>query len=114
MIRGWRKESGQAGSNPKERRGVLRYPLKAAAYVVDAQSNARVISRASDLNLGGCRIDAVICFPAGSAVWLRLTKADLAFVSTEPEQLWVAKKWVDEIRREERPAEPVASRSKMA
>jgi hypothetical protein len=105
----------------------LRHPFKASAYVVDAQSNARVISRASDLNLGGCHVDAVTCFPVGSAVWLRLTKADqsfttkakvvaardeigmnLAFVSTEPEQLWVAKKWVDELRQEECPAaEPV-------
>jgi hypothetical protein len=123
-IRGSRERSGSADFNRKERRGATRYPFKAAAYVVDAESNARVISRVSDLNLGGCHVDAITCFPAGSAVWLRLTRADqsfttkarvvaardeigmnLAFGSTEPEQLWIVKKWVDELRQEECPAE---------
>jgi len=127
MIRGSREKTGRAGSNFKERRGTTRYPFRASAYVVDAESNARVISRASDLNLSGCHVNAVTCFPVGSAVWLRLTKANesfttkakvvaardemgmnLAFLSTEPEQLWVAKKWVDELRQEEcSGAEPV-------
>lgn len=122
MIRGSREGAGSDSSSPKERRGARRYPFKASAYVVDAESNARVISRVSDLNLGGCHVDAVTCLPVGSAVWLRLTKADqsfttkakvvaardeigmnLAFGSTEPEQLWIVKKWVDELRQEECP-----------
>jgi hypothetical protein len=123
MIRGSREGAGFDSSSPKERRGTRRYPFKASAYVVDAESNARVISRASDLNLGGCHVDAVTSLPVGTAVWLRLTKADqsfttkakvvaardeigmhLAFGSTEPEQLWIVKKWVDELRQEECPA----------
>jgi PilZ domain len=123
MIRGSRGRADSDNSSSKERRGARRYPFKASAYVVDAESNARVISRASDLNLGGCRVDAVTCLPVGSAVWLRLTQAgqsfttkakvvaardeigmNLAFASTEPEQLWVVKKWVDELRQEECPA----------
>src|SRR5271154_4515459 len=79
MIRGSRGRADSDNSSSKERRGARRYPFKASAYVVDAESNARVISRASDLNLGGCHVDAITCLPVGTAVWLRLTKAEQSF-----------------------------------
>ena len=117
------KRNGQAGSSPKERRSATRHPFAAAAYAVDVQSDARVISRVSNLSMGGCHIDALTPFPTGTVVWLRVTKADqslttkakvvagqnemgmsLAFFSTEPEQLWVAKNWIDKLGQNECPA----------
>lgn len=123
MIPGFPAERGSRVL-PEERRSAPRFPFKAPAYLVDADSNARVISRVSDINLGGCHIDAVTCLPVGAAVWLRLTyrgesfttKADvvaardemgmnLSFFSPEPEQLWIVKKWVDTIRQKQADAE---------
>ncbi|MGA3294117.1 MAG: PilZ domain-containing protein [Candidatus Acidiferrales bacterium] len=130
MSRALRNKNGRTeGSQIQERRGSARYAFAGAASVVDAESNARVIARASDISVGGCYIDAIACFPAGSAVWLRLTRGkqsfttkgtviwtrgglgmSLAFTSTEPEQLWIVTKWIDELRQEmsdqEQPNDP--------
>jgi len=55
-----------------ERRGVPRYPLSAAAEVVDLKSKARVTGRSSDLSVGGCYVDSISPFAVGSSVSVRL------------------------------------------
>lgn len=120
MIRAVPNNNGNGGAHKapaKERRGSARYPFAGAASVVDAESSARVIARASDISLGGCYIDAISCFPQGTMVWLRVTRdkqsfttkavvvwnrnglgMSLAFVSTEPEQLWTVTKWIESLQ----------------
>lgn len=96
-----------------ERRASVRYPFTAAADVVEPLSNARISARSSDLGRGGCFIDTINPFPVGTVVNLRLkleqntfsTQArvvyaqagmgmGLAFLSVEPDQLWVLEKWL--------------------
>jgi hypothetical protein len=115
-----------------ERRGSTRYAFAGAASVVDAESNARVIARASDISMGGCYIDAIACFPKGSAVWLRVTRGQqsfttkaivvwnrdglgmsLAFMSTDPEQLWIVRRWIEETREGAPSSAPTSSPSSL-
>ncbi len=97
----------------QERRESVRYPFTAAADVIEAESNARLSARSSDLGRGGCFIDSISPFPVGTDTILQLTfeqktfeaKArvvyaqmgmgmGLAFTSVEPDQLFVLEKWL--------------------
>jgi hypothetical protein len=99
-----------------ERRANVRYLFTAAADVVDLETNARLNGRTSDLARGGCYIDTISTFPIGTNVSLRLTSEDrsfesrarvvyetpgvgmgLAFMSVEPDQLWVLEKWLGKL-----------------
>lgn len=105
-----------AALKPEERRKHPRYPFTAAAEVVESQTDARVTGRSSDLAIGGCFIDAMSPFPAGTLVVVRLAydqrkfeaKArvvysqnsmgmGLAFTQVEPEQKWVLEQWLGEL-----------------
>jgi hypothetical protein len=111
-----------------ERRRVDRYPFTAAADVVDLRSETRVSGRSSDLGLGGCYIDILSPFGAGSAVTVRLQREEhvfeakatvtysqvamgmgLAFTEVKPEHLAVLRAWVAELSGEALPEPDVAA-----
>ncbi|HVB36318.1 MAG TPA: PilZ domain-containing protein [Candidatus Acidoferrales bacterium] len=108
-----KKKDNPSRLSERERRSSIRYPFSAAADATDIASGARVASRCSDLGRGGCFVDSINPFPVGTAVSVRLTtdqntfesRAEvvyampgmgmgLAFVSVEPEQLWVLESWL--------------------
>jgi hypothetical protein len=109
---------GPVGAIPAERRNHPRYPCTAAAEIVDPVSGARINGRTSDICRGGCYVDAINPFPAGTAVKIHLTKDDQSFVaqgkvayamsglgmglmftSADPEQLWTLQRWITELGR---------------
>lgn len=56
-----------------ERRTETRYPVSAAAELIETASHTRLSARAADLSLSGCYLDAINLFPVGSTVRVRLT-----------------------------------------
>jgi PilZ domain len=109
----WKKKLEQAASNIRERRTGHRYNFVASAEVLEPQTNSRRPCRASDLDRGGCFIDTLNPFPAGTALMLRLTnenqsfrvQAEVAYVQTgmgmglsftvaEAEQLRILDCWI--------------------
>lgn len=57
-----------------ERRRNPRYPLTAAAEIVDTKSGTKMTAHTSDFSRGGCYIDMFSPLPADTVVKLRLTK----------------------------------------
>ena len=99
-----------------ERRRHLRIPFTASIEVVESKSGARVSGRTSDLGLGGCYLDTLSSFPAGSEVLVRITRGEdvfeaqakvvydqlgmgmgLAFVSSTPKSAQLFQEWLLEI-----------------
>lgn len=97
-------------------RSVRRCALVASAEVTEPQSNTRLSARTSEIAIGGCYIDALNPFPAGTQVNLRIsrdhgvfeTKAKvvychpgcgmgLAFVAIPPDQRSILEDWLAEI-----------------
>src|ERR1700730_4315893 len=86
----WKKKLEQAALNFRERRTGPRYSFAATAEVLEPQTNSRMPGRASDLDRGGCFIDTLNPFPAGTTLALRLSnenqsfraKAEVAYVLT--------------------------------
>jgi hypothetical protein len=108
-----------AAADPRERRQHARYPFTATVEAVDAASQTRIQGRTSDLSRGGCYVDTISSFPAGSIVKLHLTKENrsfdaqaevvyslggmgmgVKFTEVEPEQLWTVEKWLGELSGE--------------
>jgi hypothetical protein len=56
----------------QDRRAGNRYPFTASAEICEPRSNIRVTGRCSDLGSGGCYVDTVSPFPAGSTVKIRI------------------------------------------
>jgi hypothetical protein len=107
---------GNKPLQPGKRRSVRRCPLVASAEVTELHSGARLSARTSELGLGGCYVDALIPFPEGTLVGLRIlrdqgvfeTKAKvvychptfgmgLAFTEMTPDQRSVLEEWLAEI-----------------
>jgi hypothetical protein len=105
-----------------ERRRTPRIALTATAVVVEPQSGARLDTHTTDVSLGGCYVDTMSPFPAGTEMQLRLTKEGkyfnakakvaycqigvgmgLLFTVAEPDQLSTLQKWFAEIRGETQP-----------
>jgi hypothetical protein len=99
-----------------ERRRHLRVPFTASVEVIEPKSKAQVTGRTSDLSLGGCYVDAISSFPAGSAVLVRITRGEdlfegrakvvyaqvgmgmgIAFVSHSQPHAEILQKWLLEI-----------------
>jgi hypothetical protein len=97
-------------------RSVRRCALVASAEITESQSNTRLSARTSELAIGGCYIDALNPFPAGTVVDLRIvrdhgvfaTKAKvvychpgcgmgLAFTAIPPDQRSILEEWLAEI-----------------
>jgi len=102
--------------SPAERRRTLRFPFSAAVELTEAQSGAQMSGRTSDLGLGGCYIDTLNPFPAGTEVKIRILKGNetfeaqarvtfaqsgmgmgVAFVSAQPNQVRTFRAWIQEI-----------------
>ena len=79
-------------------------------------SGARLSARISELSLGGCYVDALNSFPAGTPVWLRILRdkglfeteakvvycdpasgMGLAFAEMAPDQRSLLEEWLAEI-----------------
>ena len=75
----WKKTLEQAAANIRERRTGPRYSFAASAEVVEPQTNSRMPGRASDIDRGGCFIDTLNPFPAGTALMLRLSNENQSF-----------------------------------
>ena len=105
-----------------ERRRAPRSALTATAVVVEAKSGARLDAHTTDLSMGGCYVDTMNPFPAGTEMQLRLTKEGksfnakarvaycqigvgmgVLFTTAEPEQLSTLEKWFAELRGETQP-----------
>jgi len=105
-----------------ERRLAVRYPFTATAEIMDLRSNTRVTGRSSDLGLGGCYIDILSPFTAGSLVRVRLEREKkvfeamatvsyaqqsfgmgLAFTEVKPEHQVVLRSWIAELTGEALP-----------
>src|SRR5713101_4742467 len=68
-----------ADGKSSDRRGATRYPFVASVQVVEAESEARLMGRVSDLARGGCYVDAINPFPSGARVRLRISKENENF-----------------------------------
>jgi hypothetical protein len=66
-------------SGAGECRAGLRYPFTAAAEVLDVQSKVKATGRCADLSVGGCYVDTISPFSAGTPVHLRIERDDLTF-----------------------------------
>jgi hypothetical protein len=112
-----------SGANgPGERRITPRSSFTAEAVMIDLKSGTRIEAHTSDLSLGGCYVDTMNPFPAGTELQLRLTAEGksfdamarvaycqigvgmgLLFTSAGPDQLSTIKKWFSELSGETRP-----------
>jgi hypothetical protein len=107
--------TGQARTAERRREG--RCALTAAITAVDPGSGAHIEARTTDITLGGCYVDAMSPFPAGSFLQIRLTKdghsfdtrahvtycqpgvgMGLEFTPADPKQLGIVKTWLAEAR----------------
>lgn len=110
-----------------ERRRELRFPFVATVEAVEPKSSAKIQGRTSDISAGGCYVDTISPFSAGTMIRMRMTKgavtfdADakvvisqvgmgmgVAFTSIVPQQMRIFQKWLDELRGES-PREQAAS-----
>ena len=64
---------------PANKRSVRRCPLVASAEVTELRSGALLSARTSELGLGGCYVDALNPFPAGTLVGLQILRDQGAF-----------------------------------
>ena len=105
-----------------ERRSQPRIAFTTGVAAVEPKSRARLDAHTSDLSLGGCYVDTMNPFPAGTEVQLRLTKEGksfntkakvaycqigvgmgMIFTTAAPEQLSTLEKWFAELRGEAQP-----------
>lgn len=67
---------------PAERREANRHPFIAAADVVDIASGTRFSTRTTDLGPGGCFVDTLVPFEAGSNVRVSIREGQTRFEAT--------------------------------
>jgi hypothetical protein len=120
------EEETQKSVGP-ERRVQVRYPFTAAAEVYELRSQTRVTGRCSDLSPGGCYVDTLAPFAAGSAVRVRIERElrefeaaaivsyahvsmgmGLAFTEIKREHQDVLRSWIADLSGEQ-PPEAVVS-----
>ena len=65
-----------------ESRAQVRYPFTAAAEVYELRSQIRLTGRCSDLSAGGCYIDTISPFAAGSIVRIQMRHDSREFEAT--------------------------------
>jgi PilZ domain len=105
-----------------ERRRHLRFPFTAAVEAIEPQSQIIIKARTSDLGLGGCYVDTMNPFAAGTVIKIRLTKdaatfeADakvifsqagmgmgVVFISAVPQQFLIFQNWLNELTEKSLP-----------
>ena len=62
-----------------ERRKVPRYQVNSDSEVEEPRVRAKIKGRMTDLGLGGCYVDAIVTFPVGTEVHIRMAREDLDF-----------------------------------
>jgi hypothetical protein len=96
-----------------ERRRHQRFPFNATADIVEPRSNTHINGRTSDLGQGGCYVDTLSPFPAGTLVKIRISRESesfeaeakvsysvvgmgmgLAFTAIQPQHLKIFRKWI--------------------
>jgi hypothetical protein len=82
MIQGKDKPKAGTSVTQAERRGGGRHPFIAAAEVVEVGSNAVFSTRTTDLGPGGCYIDTLVPFTAGSKVRITVREGQTEFEAT--------------------------------
>jgi hypothetical protein len=109
-------------SSSGERRSTPRSAFTAAVVAVEPKSRTRIDAHTSDLSIGGCYVDTMNPFPAGTELQLRLTTEGksfdaeakvaycqigvgmgLLFTTAGPGQLSTIEKWFAELRGETQP-----------
>jgi len=73
---------GKTSASQAERRGGNRHPFIAAAEVVELGSGARFSTRTTDLGPGGCFVDTLVPFEAGSKVRMMIREGQSRFEAT--------------------------------
>jgi hypothetical protein len=105
-----------------ERRRDTRFPFSASVQLAQLESDTRLHGRVSDLARGGCYIDTINPFPAGSAVHIRIMKADVslevegsvsfatpglgmgvAFMNIDSQRMILLDEWLQELNGESAP-----------
>lgn len=122
-----RKTPAQESSfQVSERRSDPRLPFTAGVIAVEPTSQAEMEAHTTDLSVGGCYVDTMSPFPAGTEMHLRLTKngksfhskarviycqvgvgMGLLFTEIAPAQRSVLERWFSELRGES-PLEPAS------
>jgi hypothetical protein len=106
-------QAGGAGRRNDERRRHQRFPFNATADIVEPRSNTHINGRTSDLGQGGCYVDTLSPFPAGTLVKVRISRESqsfeaeatvtysvvgmgmgLAFTAIQPQHLKIFRNWV--------------------
>jgi hypothetical protein len=117
-----------AVGHPNERRRNLRFPFSATVEAVDTKSGTKILGRTSDLGLGGCYVDTLSPFPAGTEARIKIIRENetfeaqvrvvysligmgmgLAFVSAQPKQIRLFQRWVQEISGKGVPSEAASA-----
>jgi hypothetical protein len=82
MADHFEKASGTIASSVEkhyERRGGVRYGITADTEVEEPRTQAKVMGRTADLGLGGCYVDSLTTFPAGTDVNVRIKRGEQTF-----------------------------------
>jgi PilZ domain len=101
------------GRMMQERRRTPRYPFFASAELYEEKTDARVVSRLSELSLNGCYLDMMNPFPMGTVIRVKITSgeqefeskamvvystpnmgAGVAFVDVEPKYDYILRVWL--------------------
>jgi hypothetical protein len=102
----------------QERRRTPRYPFFASAELYEEKTDARVVSRVSELGLHGCYLDMMNPFPAGTVILLKITSgeqefqskamvvystpnmgAGVAFMDVEPKFDYILRGWLEHVAK---------------
>jgi hypothetical protein len=73
------KIKGSTKADSQERRRDARRHFTAAIEAVESKSQTRIQGRTSDLSRGGCYLDTIASFPAGSILKIRILKDTRSF-----------------------------------
>jgi PilZ domain len=124
MLNGSNKKAGggRAAKKFAKPRAVRRCPFVASVEVTELRSGTRLSARTSEVGLGGCYVDALNPFAAGTEVKLRILRDQgafeaaakvvysdpsfgmgLSFVKIAPEQRLILENWLEEIVLQLRP-----------
>jgi hypothetical protein len=125
MLEPLKGKIASAALKAQNRRQHSRHPFTATVEAVESASQTRIQGRISDLSGGGCYVDTISSFPAGSKVSIRVTRdthsfetraqvvysligmgMGLKFTGTDPEQQQIVNTWLAEIGGETMAASP--------
>lgn len=73
------RATASAVADHAERRRAPRYGINADTEVEEPETEAKVSGRTADLGLGGCYVDALTTFPAGTNVRVRISRGGHTF-----------------------------------